>query len=239
MNIPNQENAAITDFRIQVARATCSLSLPTNGNNLSTPPGNRRSLHVESISREAYSDQLHHGISPPHFITADSTCLSQSSDVYPSFQPLQNLGFDAEQSNSSPSLVQLYSAYIRSQQQPEPFNQQLASITPMQYEPALDHNRQVQITSRPTLDSSNYTDARVSVFNNYVLRQQQQLLIHQQQFPSFSTTGYGELDNFRGRIIDQGSDNLLASAPSQSESYDNSDYNSGVFHARNWDSPDL
>jgi hypothetical protein len=76
--------------------------------------------------------------------------------------------------------------------------------------------------------------------NNYVLLQQQQhMLIHQQQIPPFTTREYGNLYNFRGKIIDQISDNLLASRPSKFESYYNSNYNSRVIPTHNLDSLDL
>eukprot|EP00253_Pinus_taeda_P005922 PITA_05922 len=241
MNMPKQESAAIADFGIQVEHATCSLSLPTNGDNFSAAPEGCHSLHVESISGETYSDRLHHGIPPRYFMPTDLLSLSHFSDVYHHGQPLQNIGFDSEQDNSNPSLVQQYSAYIRSQQEPEPFNQQFACMTAIQNEQALNYNPQLQITRRPNLVSSNYTGSRVSMFNNYVLQQQQQqhMLTRQQRVPSVSTTGCEELYNFRGRIINQTSDNFLDCTPSQSESYDNLDYNSGVLPARNLKGPEL
>jgi len=214
MNIIKEERAAITDFSIQVAPATYHPSPPTF-----VPP--TYGHHLSAQTRPTHCDADYRGNPAQHFITTDSTHLSELSDVYHYAQLLQNQGFDAEQANSCPSLLQQYSAYMSYQQEKEVYNQQLASVPPIQNQPGLDYIRQLQYTGRPNLASSNYTGARLPTYNNYVLQQQQQhMLIHQQR-PSISTTGYQEVSNLDGNFIDETSGNLLPTAQSQAKYYHN------------------
>lgn len=219
VNIVNEENAAISDFSVQVAPATYWPSAPTYAN-LSAP------------ARPAHCDAVHHVHPSQHFITADSTCLSQVSDVYHYAQLLQDQIFDAQQANSHPTLLQQYLASMKYQQESEVYNQQLPSITSIQNQPGLDYIPHLQITGRPNLASSNYAGAGLPTYSNYMQQQQQQQ-------PSITITGYEELYDMDEKFIDQTCGNLLPTSQSQSKSYDNLDYNSVVLPAHNWHYPNL
>lgn len=252
------KNEALTDLSVQVPPVTSSIFPPTYFNTLSAPTEPRRSGRVERTSGAAFFEQQN---PCQQFIRTDSaclshlsdahnhaplqhnpglTCLSQFSNPFDHAQLMHNPGFHTEQANSHPSLLQQYFSNFRSQQQPEPYNHHLPSVTSIQNHLGWEYNRQVQVTRKPTLVSSPYTSVRPSMFNNYVQQQQQQhMLDHQQRAPSITTTGNEELYSLRGRNIDQTSGNWPASAQSQYEFSDNLDYSSVVRHAHNWHCPDV